>query len=48
VSEPREDAYGLARATWAHAGGWTALALALSLMVAVFFARNITRPLAEL
>ena len=30
-SEPRDDAYGLARATWAHAGGWTALALALAL-----------------
>jgi HD-GYP domain-containing protein (c-di-GMP phosphodiesterase class II) len=48
VSEPREDAYGLARATWAHAGGWTTLALALSLLVAVFFARNITRPVAKL
>ncbi|MDB4965557.1 MAG: domain/HD domain protein [Myxococcales bacterium] len=48
VAEPREDAYGLARATWAHAGGWTALALALSLMAAVFFARNITRPVAKL
>jgi HD-GYP domain-containing protein (c-di-GMP phosphodiesterase class II) len=48
VSEPREDAYGLARATWAHAGGWTALALALSLVVAFFFARNITRPVARL
>ncbi len=48
VSEPREDAYGLARATWAHAGGWTALALALSLVVAFFFARDITRPVAQL
>ncbi len=48
VSEPREDAYGLARATWAHAGGWTALALALSLVVAFFFARNITTPVARL
>ena len=43
VCEPREDAYGLARATWAHAGGWTALALALALVVAFFFARDITR-----
>ena len=48
VSEPREDAYGLARATWAHAGGWTALALALSLVVAFFFARDITTPVARL
>ncbi|MGZ3439164.1 MAG: HD domain-containing phosphohydrolase [Polyangia bacterium] len=48
VSEPREDAYGLARATWAHAGGWTALALALSLVVAFFFARDVTRPVAKL
>jgi HD-GYP domain-containing protein (c-di-GMP phosphodiesterase class II) len=48
VSEPREDAYGLARATWAHAGGWTALALALSLVVAFIFARDITTPVARL
>ncbi len=48
VSEPREDAYGLARATWAHAGGWTALALALALVVAFFFARDITRPVERL
>ncbi|HEX4460494.1 MAG TPA: HD domain-containing phosphohydrolase, partial [Polyangia bacterium] len=48
VSEPREDAYGLARATWAHAAGWTALALALVLLVAFYFARGITRPVAQL
>ena len=48
VSEPREDAYGLARATWAHAGGWTALALALALVVAFVFARDITKPVARL
>src|SRR5262249_30052969 len=36
VSEPREDAYGLARAAWAHAAGWTTLALLLALVVAVF------------
>ena len=48
VAEPREDAYGLARATWAHAAAWTVLALMLALLVAVFFARNITRPVARL
>jgi putative nucleotidyltransferase with HDIG domain len=48
VAEPRDDAYGLARATYAHAIGWTSLAIALSLLVAVFFARGITRPLARL
>lgn len=48
VSEPREDAYGLARATWAHAAGWTALALALVLLAAFYFARGITRPVAQL
>jgi putative nucleotidyltransferase with HDIG domain len=48
VAEPREDAYGLARAAWAHAAGWTSLALALALLVAVFFARGITRPVARL
>ncbi|HZS42187.1 MAG TPA: HD domain-containing phosphohydrolase [Polyangia bacterium] len=48
VAEPREDAYGLARATWAHAAGWTLLALALTILGAVFFARRITRPVARL
>ena len=48
VEEPRDDAYGLARATWAHAAGWTALALALALLTALFFARNITGPVARL
>jgi HD-GYP domain-containing protein (c-di-GMP phosphodiesterase class II) len=48
VSEPRDDAYGLARATWAHAAGWTALALALALAVGLLFARGITRPVAQL
>jgi putative nucleotidyltransferase with HDIG domain len=48
TEEPREDAYGLARATWAHAAGWTTLALGLSLLVAVFFARRITRPIERL
>jgi putative nucleotidyltransferase with HDIG domain len=48
TEEPREDAYGLARATWAHAAGWTSLALALAVLVAVFFARNITGPVARL
>jgi HD-GYP domain-containing protein (c-di-GMP phosphodiesterase class II) len=48
VSEPRDDAYGLARATWAHAAGWTALALALVLLAAFYFARGITRPVAQL
>jgi HD-GYP domain-containing protein (c-di-GMP phosphodiesterase class II) len=48
VAQPRDDAYGLARATWAHAAAWTTLALLLSLVVAVFFARRITRPVARL
>lgn len=48
VAEPREDAYGLARATWAHAAGWTALALALGLVVAWWFARGVTRPVKRL
>jgi putative nucleotidyltransferase with HDIG domain len=48
VEEPREDAYGLARAAWAHAAVWTTLALMLSLLFAVFFARRITRPVAQL
>jgi HD-GYP domain-containing protein (c-di-GMP phosphodiesterase class II) len=48
VAEPRDDAYGLARATWANAAAWTSLALALSLLVAVFFARDITRPVRRL
>jgi HAMP domain-containing protein len=48
VHEPRDDAYGLARATWAHALGWVSLALALALLVAVLFARGITRPVARL
>jgi HD-GYP domain-containing protein (c-di-GMP phosphodiesterase class II) len=48
TEEPREDAYGLARATWAHAAGWTLLAIAITLLVAVFFARQITRPMARL
>jgi putative nucleotidyltransferase with HDIG domain len=48
VFEPRDDAYGLARATWAHALGWVSLALALALVVAVGFARGITRPVARL
>jgi putative nucleotidyltransferase with HDIG domain len=48
TEEPLRDAYGLARATWAHAAVWTSLALALALVVAVFFARNITRPIARL
>ena len=48
VSEPREDAYGLAHATWAHAAGWTALALGLALVVAFVFARGITQPVARL
>jgi putative nucleotidyltransferase with HDIG domain len=48
VAEPREDAYGLARAAWAHAAGWTLLALALTLLGAVFFARRITGPVARL
>jgi HD-GYP domain-containing protein (c-di-GMP phosphodiesterase class II) len=48
TEEPRDDAYGLARATWAHAAGWTTLALAISLLVAVFFSRQITRPVALL
>jgi hypothetical protein len=48
VAEPRDDAYGLVRATWAHAAGWVSLALALAILVAVFFARGITRPVARL
>ena len=48
VAEPRDDAYGLARATWAHAVGWVSLALALAFVVALFFARGITRPVARL
>jgi HD-GYP domain-containing protein (c-di-GMP phosphodiesterase class II) len=48
TAEPREDAYGLARVTWAHAVGWTSLALALALAVALFLAREITRPVAQL
>jgi HD-GYP domain-containing protein (c-di-GMP phosphodiesterase class II) len=48
VEEPRDDAYGLARATWAHAAAWTLLALLVTLLVAVFFARNMTRPLERL
>lgn len=48
TEEPREDAYGLARATWAHAAGWTSLALALAVLVAIVFARNITRPVGRL
>jgi HAMP domain-containing protein len=48
VAEPRDDAYGLARATWAHALGWVSLALALALVVAFLFARGITRPVARL
>ena len=37
-------AYRPARATWAHACGWPALALALSLVVRFVFARGIMRP----
>jgi putative nucleotidyltransferase with HDIG domain len=48
VAEPRDEAYGLARATWAHAAGWVSLALGLAFLVAVFFARGITRPVARL
>jgi HD-GYP domain-containing protein (c-di-GMP phosphodiesterase class II) len=48
VEEPREDAYGLAGATWAYAAGWTALALALALVVALFLAHQITTPVARL
>jgi HD-GYP domain-containing protein (c-di-GMP phosphodiesterase class II) len=48
VEEPREDAYGLAGATWAYAAGWTTLALALGMLVALFLARQITTPVARL
>jgi HAMP domain-containing protein len=48
VEEPRDDAYGLARATWAHAAGWTLLALVLALLAAVYFARDITVPVKRL
>jgi len=48
TEEPRDDAYGLARATWAHAAAWTMLSLGITLLVAVFFARQITRPVARL
>ncbi len=48
VAEPRDDAYGLVRATWAHAAGWVTLALGLSFLVAVLFSRGITRPVARL
>jgi putative nucleotidyltransferase with HDIG domain len=48
TEEPREDAYGLARAAFAYAAGWAALALALLCVVAVVFARNITRPIERL
>lgn len=48
TEEPREDAYGLARAAFAYAAGWAALALAILCVVAVVFARNITRPISRL
>jgi HD-GYP domain-containing protein (c-di-GMP phosphodiesterase class II) len=48
VSEPRADAYGLARATWAHAAGWSALSILMALLVALYLARNITRPVKRL
>jgi putative nucleotidyltransferase with HDIG domain len=48
TEEPRDDAYGLARATFAHAAAWTVLSLGLALLVAVFFARGITRPVSKL
>jgi putative nucleotidyltransferase with HDIG domain len=48
VSEPRADAYGLARATWAHAAAWSALSILMALVVALYFARHITRPVKRL
>jgi putative nucleotidyltransferase with HDIG domain len=48
VEEPREDAYGLAASAWGYAAGWTALALALALVVALFLAHQITTPVARL
>jgi putative nucleotidyltransferase with HDIG domain len=48
VEELREDAYGLARATWLNAALWTGLSLLLLCVLAVIVARAITARLGGL